>query len=478
MDDLTLLTDLYELTMLYGYHKNGMGGRRSVFTMFFRPASGLNYAVMAGNEQLKEYIENLRFSDKDLGYLDSLKLFDRAFLDSLRDFRFTGDIAIVREGSIVFPGEPIVRVDAPLSEAQFIETAMLNLIGHQTLIATKANRVVRAAKGGRVMEFGLRRAQGPDAGVLGARAAFIGGCGSTSNVKAGQVFGIPVSGTHAHSWVMSFESELEAFRAYADSFPDNCLLLTDTYDTLDSGVPNAITVFRELRARGHEPVGIRLDSGDLAYLSIQARRMLDDAGFEKTIIVASNDLDETIIRDLKLQGARIDVWGVGTKLITSADRSAFGGVYKMCALETLGRMEPKIKLSDNPEKVTLPGRQELYRLYTADGMAAADLIALAEEEYDFTQPLTIFDPQDTWKKMTLTGYTARKLLEPLFTGGVPAGPSPALPEIQAWRRQDEGTIWEQHLRLVNPSAFKVDLSDRLWALRHGMLHAGEGEDRA
>jgi len=478
MRNLTLLTDLYQLTMLYGYHKNGMSGRRAEFTMFFRHAPGLNYAVMAGNEQLRDYLLELRFGPEDLSYLDSLKLFDRDFLDSLRDFRFTGDIDIVREGSIIFPNEPIVRVEAPLAQAQLIETAMLNLIGHQTLIATKANRVARAAKGGRVMEFGLRRAQGPDAGVLGARAAFIGGCGSTSNVKAGQLFGIPVSGTHAHSWVMSFGSELEAFRAYADSFPDNCLLLTDTYDTLASGVPNAITVFRELRARGHEPVGIRLDSGDLAYLSIQARRMLDDAGFEKTLIVASNDLDETIIRDLKLQGARIDVWGVGTKLITSADRSAFGGVYKMCALETDGRMVPKIKLSDNPEKVTLPGRQELYRLYTADGMAAADLIALADEEFDFTRPLTIFDPQDTWKKMTLTDYTARKLLEPFFAGGAPAGPSPALPEIQAWRRQDEGTIWEQHLRLVYPSAFKVDLSDRLWALRHAMLHEGDGEGKA
>jgi len=478
MRNLTLLTDLYQLTMLYGYHKNGMSGRRAEFTMFFRHAPGLNYAVMAGNEQLRDYLLELRFGPEDLSYLDSLKLFDRDFLDSLRDFRFTGDIDIVREGSIIFPNEPIVRVEAPLAQAQLIETAMLNLIGHQTLIATKANRVARAAKGGRVMEFGLRRAQGPDAGVLGARAAFIGGCGSTSNVKAGQLFGIPVSGTHAHSWVMSFGSELEAFRAYADSFPDNCLLLTDTYDTLASGVPNAITVFRELRARGHEPVGIRLDSGDLAYLSIQARRMLDDAGFEKTLIVASNDLDETIIRDLKLQGARIDVWGVGTKLITSADRSAFGGVYKMCALETDGRMVPKIKLSDNPEKVTLPGRQELYRLYTADGMAAADLIALADEEFDFTRPLTIFDPQDTWKKMTLTDYTARKLLEPFFVGGAPAGPSPALPEIQAWRRQDEGTIWEQHLRLVYPSAFKVDLSDRLWALRHAMLHEGDGEGKA
>jgi nicotinate phosphoribosyltransferase len=474
MRDLALLTDLYQLTMLYGYHRNGMSGRRSVFTMFYRNAPGLQYAVMAGNEQLCEYISALHFREEDIAYLDSLHLFARNFLDSLRDFRFEGDIQAVPEGSIIFPGEPMVLVDAKLSQAQLIETAMLNLIGHQTLIATKANRIARAAQGDRVMEFGLRRAQGPDAGVLGARAAFIGGCTSTSNVKAGQVFGIPISGTHAHSWVMSFDSELEAFKAYAKCFPDSCLLLVDTYDTLDSGVPNAIKVFEELSAQGKKPLGIRLDSGDLAYLSIKARKMLDEAGFQKAIICASNDLDEYLIRDLKIQGARIDLWGVGTKMITGMDRPALGGVYKMCALENQGVMEPKIKLSDNPDKVTLPGCQALYRLYTADGMAAADLIALSGEEFDFSMPLTIFDPKDTWKKLTLSEYRVKKLLEPLITAGVASAVPRSLKEIQAYRKCEEDSIWDQYLRLVNPNVFKVDLSDRLWALRHKMLHSHGG----
>ena len=475
MQNLIMLTDLYQLTMMYGYHRHGISSRRAVFTMFFRDAPGLNYAVMAGNEQLREYILNLRFGEADIAYLDGLKQFDREFLDSLRDFRFTGDIDIIPEGTIVFPGEPLVRVDAPLAQAQLVETALLNLIGHQSLIATKANRVARAAAPGQVMEFGLRRAQGPDAGVLGARAAFVGGCTSTSNVLAGQRFGIPVSGTHAHSWVMSFGSELEAFRAYADCFPDKALLLVDTYDTLASGVPHAIKVFNELRARGHKPLGIRLDSGDLAYLSIRAREMLDEAGFPEALICASNDLDEYLIRDLKQQGARIDLWGVGTKLITSADRSAFGGVYKMNALQTQGQLAPKIKLSDPPVKVTLPGRQELYRLYDAQGMAVADLIALDDEVIDPNRPLTIFDPQDTWKRMTLSGFTAKKLLAPFIRGGQPVGALPTLRQIQEYRARDEQTIWEQHLRLVNPAAFKVDWSDKLWQLRHRMLHEGKEE---
>lgn len=473
MDHLTLLTDLYQLTMLYGYFKYGIADRRSVFTMFFRQAPGLNYAVMAGNQQLAEYLSNLRFSEDDIRYLKSLNQFDQAFLDSLQDLCFTGNIDIVTEGSIIFPGEPIVKVDAPLAQAQLIETTILNLIGHQSLIATKANRVARAAEGDRVMEFGLRRAQGPDAGVLGARAAFIGGCSSTSNVLAGQRFGIPVSGTHAHSWVMSFKSELEAFRAYAVCFPRNCLLLVDTYDTLKSGVPNAITVFQEMRRQGHEPLGIRLDSGDLAYLSIQARKMLDEAGFSKAIICASNDLDEHIIRDLKLQGARIDLWGVGTKLITSSERSAFGGVYKMNALEQKGKLVPKIKLSDNPVKVTLPGNQELYRLYSQDQMAVADYITLSDEQPDFSKPLIIFDPVDTWKKMTLEHYTAKKLLMPLFRQGKLIADLPSLQDIQQYRLAEENTIWEQHLRINNPSPFKVDWSDRLWKLRNQMLHEGE-----
>ena len=474
MQNLTMLTDLYELTMLAGYRRHGMGNRRAVFYMFYRGASELSYAVMAGNAQLKEYILGLRFSREDISYLRSLGIFEEDFLSSLEHFRFEGDIDIMPEGTIVFPGEPLVRVKAPLSQAQLIETAMLNLIGHQTLIATKGNRVSRAAKGDKVMEFGLRRAQGPDAGVLGARAAIVGGCHATSNVMAGQRFGIPVSGTHAHSWVMSFGSELEAFRAYARDFPNSCLLLVDTYDTLRSGVPNAIQVFREVRERGGKPLGIRLDSGDLAYLSREARKMLDGAGFDDTIIVASNDLDEYLIRDLKQQGARIDLWGVGTKLITSDGRSALGGVYKMSALEESGKLVPKMKLSDNPEKITLPGAQEVYRLYDANNMAIADLITLQDEVIDFAEPLTIFHPQDTWKKLRLENYTAKRLLEPMIKRGQDAGNSPSLEEIRHHREGEEATIWEQHLRLVNPQPYKVDLSDKLWQLRADIMHGQEG----
>ena len=467
--NLTMMTDLYQLTMLYGYHKQGMSNRRAVFYMFYRPAEGLNYAVAAGMAQLRDYINDLRFEDEDIEYLRSLRLFDEDFLTSLRDFRFTGDISAVREGDFIFPGEPIVRVDAPLYQAQLIETALLTIVGHQTLIATKANRVVRAAQGDAVMEFGLRRAQGPDAGVLGARAAVIGGCGSTSNVLAGQLFGMPVSGTHAHSWVMSFDSEIDAFRAYANCFPEKTLLLADTYDTLRSGVPNAIRVFREQREKGYEPLGIRLDSGDLAYLSRKARQMLDEAGFPNAKICVSNDLDEYLIRDLKLQGARIDLWGVGTRLITSAGRAALGGVYKLCALEKDGRMQPKIKLSDTLEKITLPGKQEIWRLYGPEGMAVADLIALEGEDIDFTAPLTIFDPQETWKKMTLEHYSVKKLLQPLFIEGR-AQPIPAdVKEISAYRASQEKTIWDEYLRPVNPHRYKVDLSDKLWNLRRELM---------
>ena len=470
--NLTMMTDLYQLTMLYGYHKQGMSNRRAVFYMFYRPAEGLNYAVAAGMAQLRDYINDLRFEEEDISYLRSLRLFDEDFLTSLRDFRFTGDISAVREGDFIFPGEPIVRVDAPLYQAQLIETALLNLVGHQTLIATKANRVVRAAQGDAVMEFGLRRAQGPDAGVLGARAAVIGGCGSTSNVLAGQLFGMPVSGTHAHSWVMSFDSEIDAFRAYANCFPEKTLLLADTYDTLRSGVPNAIRVFREQREKGYEPLGIRLDSGDLAYLSRKARQMLDEAGFPNAKICVSNDLDEYLIRDLKLQGARIDLWGVGTRLITSAGRAALGGVYKLCALEKDGRMQPKIKLSDTLEKITLPGKQEIWRLYGPEGMAVADLIALEGEDIDFTAPLTIFHPQETWKKMTLEHYSVKKLLQPLFIQGH-AQPIPAdVKEISAYRASQEKTIWDEYLRPVNPHRYKVDLSDQLWNLRRELMDTG------
>ena len=466
-----MMTDLYQLTMMYGYYKTNTHRKEAVFDMFFRKSrENSAYAIAAGLEQVIDYIKNLHFDEEDIQYLDSLHLFDGDFLAQLRELRFTGDIYAVPEGTVVFPNEPILRVKAPLFEAQLVETAILNIINHQTLIATKASRVVFAAQSNSVMEFGLRRAQGPDAGVLGARAAVIGGCHSTSNVMAGQRFGIPVSGTHAHSWVMSFPSEYEAFLAYAELYPQNCLLLVDTYDTLKSGVPNAIKVFKLLREQGYEPTGIRLDSGDLAYLSRQARKMMDEAGFPKAKIFASGDLDENLIWSLKSQGARIDVWGVGTKLITSAGRYALGGVYKMSALEENGALVPKMKLSDNPEKITLPGAHEVYRLYDENNMAIADLITLQEERIDFTRPLTIFHPQDTWKKMRLENYTARKLLEPMIKAGQDVGENPTLPEIQAYREREEQTIWEQHLRLVNPQPYKVDLSDKLWQLRESLIH--------
>lgn len=470
MRNLTMLTDLYELTMMYGYWKKGMGRNRAVFDMFYRATSETTaYAIAAGLEQVIDYINNLRFEEHDIEYLRSLNLFDEEFLNYLRGFKFTGDIMAVPEGTLVFSYEPIVRVTAPIMEAQLLETALLNIVNHQTLIATKASRVVQAADGGTVLEFGLRRAQGPDAGIYGARAAVIAGCKATSNVLTGEMFGIPVGGTHAHSWVMSFPDELEAFRAYAEIFPTNCMLLVDTYDTLGSGMPNAIKVFGELRARGYEPVGIRLDSGDLAYLSRECRRMMDEAGFPNAKVFASGDLDEELIWDLKAQGAAIDVWGVGTRLITSQDCPALGGVYKLAAEEVDGKFVPKIKISENPAKVTNPGQKMLYRLYDGAGMAVADLITLDHERIDESKSLTIFDPVDTWKKLTLTNFKARRLLVPVFEGGRQVYESPKLIDIQAYCQRELDTFWAQYKRLRNPHRYKVDLSDELWMLKHTML---------
>ena len=364
MQNLTMLTDLYQLTMMNGYFRRGRANDVAVFDLFFRSNAVITYSVAAGLEQAIDYIEHISFSSSDIEYLRSLQLFDEEFLEYLRAFRFTGDVYAVPEGTLVFPEEPILTVKAPVCEAQFVETALLNIINHQTLIATKAAKVSYAAKGDAVMEFGLRRAQGPDAGLYGARAAVIGGCRSTSNVLAGKLFDVPVAGTHAHSWVMNFPSEYDAFRAYAELYPDACLLLVDTYDTLKSGVPNAIRVFEELRAAGHEPKGIRLDSGDLAYLSKKARQMLDEAGYPNALICASGDLDEKLIVSLKSQGAKIDLWGVGTKLITSADLPALGGVYKLAAVYPAeGGAVNKIKLSDNTAKITNPAFKEVFRIY-------------------------------------------------------------------------------------------------------------------
>lgn len=467
--NLTMMTDFYEITMMYGYFRKGMTKNQAVFDVFFRPKAQTRYAVMCGVDSVIDYINNLRFFEEDIAYLRSLNLFDEPFLEFLFNLRFTGEIYAMPEGTVVFPYEPLLRVKAPICEAQLIETAVLTFINHQTLIATKASKVCQAAMGDSVMEFGLRRAQGADAGILGARAAMIGGCNATSNVLTGQKYQIPVCGTHAHSWVMSFPDELTAFRAYAELFPTACLLLVDTYDTLRSGVPNAITVFKELREQGHEPVGIRLDSGDLAYLSKRARKMLDDAGFPKATITASSDLDETVIRDLKMQGARIDGWGVGTQLITSGDNPALGGVYKLSAEIVDGVTTPKIKLSNNSIKVTNPGYKKVLRIYDKDGMATADLICLDEESFDESKPLTIFDPVDTYKKMTLTEYSLRELLVPIFEEGRQVYESPDMQAICAYERAEMRSMWDEYKRLLNPHTYKVDLSDKLYALKQKLI---------
>lgn len=476
MRNLTMMTDLYELTMMNGYMRFGMDKNRACFDVFYRKQGDMtSYAVAAGLEQAIDYVKNLHFTQDDIDYLRSLNQFDEAFLERLSSLRFTGEILAVPEGTVVFPSEPIVRVIAPIMEAQLLETTLLNIINHQTLIATKSSRVVQAAGGDNVLEFGLRRAQGPDAGIYGARASIIGGCKATSNVLTGQMFDVPVGGTHAHSWVMSFPDELSAFRAYAEVFPTNCLLLVDTYDTLKSGVPHAITVFNELRAKGQEPVGIRLDSGDLAFLSRQARKMLDDAGYPNAKIFASGDLDEEVIWDLKAQGAAIDVWGVGTRMITSMGNPALGGVYKLSAEEVNGTFKPRIKVSENPAKITNPGVKQLYRFYDRrSGKALADLIALADEDFSSGEPLEIFDPENTWKRMTLCDYEVRQLLVPIFEDGELVYTSPKLSEIAEHAAKDMDTFWDEYKRLHSPHRYKVDLSKKLYDLKQNLLNDRHG----
>ena len=473
MRNLTLLTDLYQITMGYGFFKHGKHEEEVVFDLFFRRNKMLTYSIAAGLEQAMDYLLNWNVTDDDIEYLRSLNLFSEDFLEYFKNMKFTGDVYAVREGEVVFPGEPILTIKAPLIQAQFAETALLNIINHQTLIATKSSKICRAATRGAVMEFGLRRAQAPDAGIYGARAAIIGGCSSTSNVIAGKNFSVPVAGTMAHSWVMDFDSEYEAFHAYAESYPENCLLLVDTYDTLRSGVPNAIRVFKELREKGYKPRGIRLDSGDFAYLSKKSRQMLDEAGFEDAIICVSGDLDERLISSLLQQGAKIDLWGVGTKLITSEDLPALGGVYKLSAVvHEDGSMTPKIKLSDNSEKTTNPAFKNLYRLYDKkDGMAIADLITLHEEEIDENEPLTIFHPIETWKKLTLTDFRAEKLLKPIVSKGELVYEFPKILDVKAFSLGEKAKFWEEYLRLDMPQTYKVDLSKKLYDLKTGMINA-------
>ncbi|MBQ7247986.1 MAG: nicotinate phosphoribosyltransferase [Lachnospiraceae bacterium] len=472
--NLSMMTDLYELTMMQGYFKEKKNNM-VVFDAFYRsnPCGG-GYAICAGLEQVIDYIKNLHFDYDDIAYLRSLGIFDTDFLEYLSGFHFTGNIYAIPEGTVVFPREPLVKVVAPIIEAQLVETALLNIVNHASLIATKASRVVWAASGGGVMEFGLRRAQGPDAGIYGARAAMIGGCVGTSNVLTGQVFDVPVMGTHAHSWIMSFPDELTAFRTYAKYYPTACTLLVDTYDTLRSGVPNAIQVFKEMRDAGIKgKIGIRLDSGDLAYLSKKARAMLDEAGFTDAKITASCDLDEYLIADLKLQGCRIDSWGVGTNLITSKDCPSFGGVYKLAAImDDDGNWIPKIKKSDNPEKVTNPGNKTVYRIYdSSNHMMIADLISLVDDSFDSSRDMTIFDPIYTWKHTDLKAgqYELRELLIPVFENGICVYESPSLREIMDYCKADLATLWDETRRLVNPHEAHVDLSDRLYAMKHELL---------
>lgn len=475
-NDLTLLTDLYELTMMQGYHLTGLENKVVVFDLFYRKNPCDNgYAITAGLEQAIDYIKNLKFSKEDISYLKSLNIFSDEFISYLTDFRFTGDIYAIPEGTVVFPQEPLMRIKAPIMEAQLVETALLNIMNHQSLIATKTARVVWAAQGDPIMEFGLRRAQGPDAGTLGARAAVIGGCCGTSNVLTGKLFDVPVKGTHAHSWVMSFPDELTAFREYARLFPNACTLLVDTYNTLESGVPNAIKVFREMQEAGIplKNYGIRLDSGDLAYLSKQAKKMLEDAGFPDAVISASSDLDENLIASLKLQGAKIGLWGVGTKLITSDDCPAFGGVYKLSA-ETVenGEFIPKIKLSNNTEKVTNPGIKKVVRIYDKEtGKIKADLIALEDETFDETKPLTLFDDNAKWKRMTLTPgtFVVRELLVPIFINGKCVYESPKVMDIQAYCKKEKDTLWDEHKRINNPHTVPVDLSEKLSTLKAKLI---------
>lgn len=475
MRNLTLLTDLYELTMMQGYYKNN-DNRIVIFDAFHRNnPCGNGYAISCGLQQVIEYINALSFENDDIEYLRSLHMFDEDFLEYLSNFKFSGDIYAIPEGTVIFPYEPIIKVVAPIMEAQLIETAILNIINHQSLIATKAARVCHAAGSDGVMEFGLRRAQGPDAGIYGARAAVIGGCIGTSNVLAGQAFNIPVKGTHAHSWIMSFQNEYTAFKAYADMYPDACILLVDTYDTLRSGVPNAIRVFNEMKSSGIKlsNYGIRLDSGDLAYISKKARKMLDDAGFTDAIISASSDLDEYLIDSLKTQGAAITSWGVGTNLITAKDNPAFGGVYKLAAIQDEnGEYIPKIKLSENSVKITNPGNKTVYRVYDTQGMIKADLITLCDEVYDENEPLLLFDPIETWKKTLLEPgeYTLKEIMIQVFSHGKCVYTSPKVMDIRAYCSKELSTLWDESKRLINPQKVHVDLSAKLYNIKQELLN--------
>ena len=468
----TMLCDFYQLTMGNGYFRTKHADRIAYFDVFFRRVpDGGGYAICAGLEQVIGYIQGLRFTEEDISYLRSKGIFGEDFLDYLRHFRFTGDIWAVPEGTPVFPSEPLLTVRAPAIQAQLIETMLLLLINHQSLIATKANRIVRAAQGRAISEFGSRRAQGASGAVLGARAAYIGGCAGTACVLADELYGVPATGTMAHSWVQMFDTELEAFESYCRTYPDSSTLLVDTYNVLKSGVPNAIKAFDNvLKPMGKRPCGIRLDSGDIAYLSVEARKMLDEAGYPDCKIVASNSLDERLITDLLRQGAAIDLFGVGERLITASSEPVFGGVYKLAAVEENGVITPKIKISENVSKITNPHYKKLYRLYSNDtGKAIADQLCVYDEIIDCTKPLTIFDPDFTWKKKTLTDFTAKELQVQIFRSGELVYEKPSLGEIRSYCARQMDTLWDEVLRFENPHNYYVDLSEKLWSIKHGLL---------
>ena len=464
--NLTLLTDFYELTMMYGYFKSGKKDQKAVFDLFFRPLTESAFCIAAGIEQAVEYLENLHFGKSEIEFLRSTKAFDEDFLGYLENFKWMGTVKAVDEGQVVYPYEPILIVEAPIIQAQLVEAALLNIVNFQTLIATKAQRVCHSAQGCGVLEFGLRRAQGPDAAIYGARAAVIGGCTSTSNVLSGQMFDLEPKGTHAHSWVMSFDSELQAFMAYAKMYPDNCLLLVDTYDTLASGVPNAIKTFDWLKSQGHKPQGIRLDSGDLAYLSKQARRMLDAAGYEDAKIFVSGDLDEYVISSLREQGAKIDVYGVGTRMIVSQTCPSLGGVYKLAELDGV----PKMKISDNTIKTTNPGKKTVYRLFCRKThMAIADLICFEDEKIDDSKDFVITHPIERWKQKTVVDFYAKNLYHKVMENGVRTFDFPSVKQLRENCKTYLAGFWEEYKRLHVPHEYKVDLSDKLYQLKQKLL---------
>lgn len=470
--NLTMIMDLYELTMSNGIFDSEMRDETVYFDMFFRrvPDDG-GYAVMAGIEQLIEYMNNLEFDESDIAYLKGLKLFSEDFIEYLRTFKFTCDVWAMPEGTVIFPHEPIVTVRGPAMQAMMLETMLLLTVNHQSLIATKANRIVRAAAGRPVMEFGARRAHGYGAAYYGARAAVIGGCTGTSCILTAKDFGVPASGTMAHSWVQLFDDEYTAFKTYAEKYPDSCMVLVDTYNVLKSGIPNAIKVFDEvLKPLGKRPLGIRIDSGDITYLTKKARKMLDDAGYPDAKICISNSLDEYLIRDMIFQGAKVDSYGVGERLITASSEAVFGGVYKLAAVEKNGKIIPKIKISENPAKITLPGVKIPWRLYDREtGKAIADVITLGNEKISSDEPYEIFDPEHTWKRKVVTDFVARKLQVKIFEKGKQVYKSPAVKEIAKYRAEQVDSLWDEVTRFENPHTYYVDLSEELWSLRDELL---------